>query len=84
MSNGRTGQNADSASGRAINLEGDSPELVAFALLRNLAQIEQGTGVVFDRAWLLNAYADCLKVVKGEKVEVSSPAKADKARATKR
>jgi hypothetical protein len=44
---------------------------VAFALLRYLAQLEQGsarqTGVVFDREWLLDAYADCLAAVKGDR-----------------
>src|SRR5688572_15299942 len=59
----------DSASNRPVNLQGDSPEVVAFALLRYLAQLEQTTarqtGVVFDRDWLLDAYADCLNTVKG-------------------
>jgi hypothetical protein len=54
-----------------VNLEGDSPEVVAFALLRYLAQLEQAsarqTGVVFDREWLLDAYADCLDAVKGNR-----------------
>ncbi|MET0745929.1 MAG: hypothetical protein ABWY78_21330 [Microvirga sp.] len=56
---------------RAVSLEGDSPEVVAFALLRYLAQLEQAratqTGVVFDREWILNAYADCLEAVKGQR-----------------
>jgi hypothetical protein len=75
MATGRTGQAADQsrgeASGRPVNLEGDSPEVVAFALLRYLAQLEQAqardTGVVFDREWLLDAYADCLDAVKGNR-----------------
>lgn len=77
MVSGRTGlagdqTRNDSATGsRPVNLEGDSPELVAFALLRYLAQLEQGvaheTGIVFDREWLLDAYADCLKAVRGER-----------------
>ncbi len=77
MATGRTGamadqQRGDTAGSRPVNLEGDSPEIVAFALLRYLAQLEQGrahqTGVVFDREWLLEAYADCLATVKGERV----------------
>ena len=59
----------DSGGNRPVNLQGDSPEVVAFALLRYLAQLEQTTarqtGVVFDREWLLDAYADCLNTVKG-------------------
>ncbi len=76
MAAGRTGQTADqpraeTGGSRPVNLEGDSPEVVAFALLRYLAQLEQGsareTGVVFDREWLLDAYADCLAAVKGDR-----------------
>jgi hypothetical protein len=76
MATGRTGaladqQRGDTGASRPVNLEGDSPELVAFALLRYLAQLEQGrakeTGVVFDRDWMLDAYADCLAAVKGER-----------------
>ena len=56
---------------RTVSLEGDSQEVVAFALLRYLAQLEQAratvTGVIFDREWILNAYADCLEAVKGER-----------------
>jgi hypothetical protein len=58
-------------SGRSVSLEGDSQELVAFALLRYLAQAEQGratqNGVKFDREWILDAYADCLDAVKGQR-----------------
>ncbi|MBM6582763.1 hypothetical protein ILT44_21385 [Microvirga sp. BT689] len=76
MATGRTGQAADQsrgeASSRPVNLQGDSPELVAFALLRYLAQLEQArsreTGVIFDRDWMLDAYADCLDAVKGNRV----------------
>jgi hypothetical protein len=63
-------QSSEGAStARPVNLEGDSPELVAFALLRYLAQLEQQnasrSGVVFDRNWLLDAYAECLDAVRG-------------------
>src|SRR5918995_7021729 len=99
MAAGRTGQTADqpraeTGGSRPVNLEGDSPEVVAFALLRYLAQLEQGTarqtGVVFDREWLLDAYADCLAAVKGDRraaasgaAEAASP-KATKGRARSR
>jgi hypothetical protein len=83
MATGRTGQAADQsrgeASSRPVNLQGDSPEVVAFALLRYLAQLEQAqqreTEVVFDRAWLLDAYADCLDAVKGNR----APSEGDEA-----
>jgi hypothetical protein len=58
---------------RVVELEGDGPELVAFALLRYLAQIEQqqmqsgGVRQSFDRKWLLDAYAECLEAVKGNR-----------------
>jgi hypothetical protein len=76
MAMGRAGSIADQSkagagASRPVNLEGDSPEVVAFALLRYLAQLEQAnaaqTGVVFDRNWLLDAYADCLDAVKGNR-----------------
>jgi hypothetical protein len=58
---------------RVVDLKGEGPELVAFALLRYLAQIEQQqvqSGVAhrsFDRRWLLDAYAECLEAVKGNR-----------------
>ena len=60
----------DAGSGtRAVDLQGDSPELVAFALLRYLAQLEQpraaNEGIDFNREWLLDAYAECLEAVRG-------------------
>jgi hypothetical protein len=91
MATGRTGQDMDqargeAASGRAVNLQGDSPELVAFALLRYLAQLEQAraseTGVVFDRDWLLAAYSDCLDAVKGDRT--ASPSKPARGPASRR
>ena len=60
-----------SATTRPVDLSGDSPEIIAFALLRYLAQIEQQlTGSnrpVFDRTWMLDAYAECLEAVRGER-----------------
>ena len=63
MSDERSGVGA-----RPIDLAGDGPELIAFALLRYLAQIEQqDDSITFDRAWLLDAYAECLTAVRGER-----------------
>ncbi len=98
MAAGRTGQTADqpraeTGGSRPVNLEGDSPEVVAFALLRYLAQLEQSTarqtGVVFDRDWLLDAYADCLAAVKGDRPAsageaMETPSKPSKGRARAR
>ncbi|MFZ2868636.1 hypothetical protein [Zavarzinia sp.] len=59
---------------RPLDLTGDSPELVAFGLLRYLAQIEQqearqsSTAKTFDRKWMLDAYAECLEAAKGQRV----------------
>ncbi|MEP0315122.1 hypothetical protein [Hyphomonas sp.] len=60
---------------RPIDLAGDSPELIAFALLRYLAQIEQQDDAIeFDRAWMLDAYAECLEAVAGKrKAHPSAP-----------
>lgn len=64
-------QRGETTNSRPVNLEGDSPEVVAFALLRYLAQLEQagakGATINFDREWLLDAYADCLDAVKGNR-----------------
>jgi hypothetical protein len=58
------------ASARLVELAGDSPEVVAFALLRQLVHLEQGASKDrsrIDRAWLLDTYAECLEAVKGER-----------------
>ena len=53
---------------RPVDIAGDSPELIAFALLRYLAQLEQqGDTIAFDRAWMLDAYAECLEAVQGKR-----------------
>jgi len=58
---------------RPVDLAGDSPELIAFALLRYLAQLEQqGDARVFDRAWMLDAYAECLEAVQGRRVKTGA------------
>jgi hypothetical protein len=66
-------QQAGATAARVVDLAGDSPEVIAFALLRYLAQIEQqqaqtsGVRRQFDREWLLDAYAECLEAVRGER-----------------
>lgn len=53
---------------RPVDIAGDSPELIAFALLRYLAQLEQQDDTIkFDRAWMLDAYAECLEAVQGKR-----------------
>lgn len=73
----QTGRSEQSGQTRPLDLSGDSPELIAFGLLRYLAQIEQRgpNRPTFDRVWLLDAYAECLAAVKGER-NSSSPKKA--------
>lgn len=68
MAEDRTGQNA--VGGKAVDLAGDSPELIAFALLRYLAQLEQqNDDIVFDRVWMLDAYAECLEAAQGKRAK---------------
>jgi hypothetical protein len=73
--------NGNQAVGRPVDLTGDSAELVAFALLRYLAQIEQDTGQVFDRAWMLDAYAECLEAAQGRRKPPVPATRAPAARA---
>ena len=58
-------------------LAGNRTILVAFALLRYVAQIEQDDdSLVFDRKWVLDAYAECLAAVEGKRrPRVSTPRK---------
>jgi hypothetical protein len=60
-------ENGQQPVGRPVELTGDSPELIAFALLRYLAQLEQDSGQAFDRAWMLDAYSECLEAVAGKR-----------------
>jgi hypothetical protein len=50
---------------------GESPEFIAYQLLRGIAGAEGKVDidglVVADRQWLLNAYAECIQVVKETK-----------------
>ncbi len=53
---------------RFLVLEGDSQEVVAYALLRGIAAsegktISNGT-VVADKRWLLKTYGECLSAVR--------------------
>lgn len=71
----------DNATGtRSVDLNGDSPELIAFALLRTIAQIEQqeaGKDLSrFNREWLLDAYAECLEAVQGRRTGRAGASKA--------
>ena len=71
--------------GKAVDLAGDSPELIAFALLRYLAQLEQqNDDIVFDRAWMLDAYAECLEAAQGKRTRKAPEEKAPPARSRKR
>lgn len=66
---------------RPVDLAGDSPELIAFALLRYLAQLEQQDGgKTFDRAWMLDAYAECLEAVQGKRKPARPTKRATKVR----
>ncbi|WP_331295665.1 hypothetical protein [Methylobacterium hispanicum] len=73
-----------SDSSKVPELSGDSPELIAFALLRYLAQLEQAQSPrpQFDRTWLLDAYTECLSAVKGQRIPTAAPAPAAPTRAT--
>jgi hypothetical protein len=53
---------------RAVELMGDSPELIAFVILKSIIQVEQARdrNAILDKEWLLSNYADCLAAVKGE------------------
>jgi hypothetical protein len=68
---GRAGASNDGQA-RAISLVGDSPELIAFSLLRSIAQMEQKPSGQRDREWLLDSYAECLSAVRGERPAASS------------
>lgn len=72
MAEDKSAQNTVAA--RPLDLAGDSPELIAFALLRYLAQLEQrNDDMEFDRAWMLDAYAECLEAVKGNRTRGPAP-----------
>ncbi|RJF86445.1 hypothetical protein D3874_04895 [Oleomonas cavernae] len=76
----RIDEGAAGAGNRPLDLSGDSPELIAFGLLRYLAQLEQqesrqaGMTKTFDRKWMLDAYAECLEAAKGQRKLSVEPA----------
>ena len=79
---GRLQQNLEPAStGKPIELVGDSPEIVALALLRQVAQVEDKSVMEIDRGWLLDTYSECLAAVRGERSAGARPA-ASKGRRT--
>lgn len=81
--NERTNNQRDN---RAVELQGDSPELIAFVLLKNIIQMEQARNRKsdFDKVWLLGTYAECLSAVKGDKPAASASARKPAAAAAKR
>jgi hypothetical protein len=54
---------------RAVELVGDSPELIAFVILKSIIQVTQARDrqAVFDKEWLLSNYAECLDTVRGNR-----------------
>lgn len=82
MAEEATGRSAVST--RPVDLAGESPELIAFALLRYLAQLEQHNSDEFDRAWMLDAYAECLEAVQGKRIRKAPTQKPASTRSRKR
>lgn len=82
-----TGTTATSATstgrGGGVDISGDSPELIAFVLLKSIVQVEQSRqqAHVFEKDWLLDTYAECLAAVQGKRVPADPAAKP---RATKK
>lgn len=70
-------------SGGGVDISGDSPELIAFVLLKSIVQVEQSRqqAHVFEKEWLLDTYAECLAAVQGKRVPADPVAKP---RATKK
>ena len=59
-----------------INPSGDSPEIVALALLERIARSENRhfeaapqQGSTADREWILDTYFDCLSAVQGHRAK---------------
>lgn len=59
-----------------LNPTGDSPEIVALALLERIARAEgrqfdakpEANAATADRKWVLDTYFECLTTVKGHRV----------------
>lgn len=71
------------ARGGGVDISGDSPELIAFVLLKSIVQVEQSRQEphVFEKDWLLDTYAECLAAVQGKRAPAEP---ASKARAPKK
>jgi hypothetical protein len=71
--------------GGGVDISGDSPELIAFVLLKSIVQVEQSRQQphVFEKDWLLDTYAECLEAVHGKRTR-SAPDAAAKPRSTKK
>lgn len=74
---GATTTAATTARGGGVDITGDSPELIAFVLLKSIVQVEQSRQEphVFEKAWLLDTYAECLEAVQGKRVPGDAAAK---------
>lgn len=61
-----------------VDISGDSPELIAFVLLKSIVQVEQSRQQphVFEKDWLLDTYAECLAAVQGKRAPSEAGAKA--------
>ncbi len=62
-----------------LNPSGDSPEIVALALLERIAHSEgrhfeaaPHEGSAADRRWILDTYFDCLNVVRGHRAQAAA------------
>lgn len=62
-----------------LNPSGDSPEVVALALLERIARSEgrhfEATpqeGSTADRQWILDTYFDCLSAVRGRRANAAA------------
>jgi hypothetical protein len=68
---------ATTARGGGVDITGDSPELIAFVLLKSIVQVEQSRQEphVFEKAWLLDTYAECLEAVQGKRTPAEAGAK---------
>lgn len=71
--------------GGGVDISGDSPELIAFVLLKSIVQVEQSRQQphVFEKDWLLDTYAECLEAVHGKRTPSASEGGA-KTRAAKK
>lgn len=86
-SSGATSTTATSTGrGGGVDISGDSPELIAFVLLKSIVQVEQSRQQphVFEKEWLLDTYAECLEAVQGKRVPAKPAPAPAKPRATRK